>query len=184
MTNRVAYRYALAILGEAEEKKMTARVASDMHIIEESLVENTLLRAVIATPVIRPQVLLNALNEIYGKHLSKEVMDLISLLVHKGRGDLLGSVAENFLLILDEKQNIATAHITSARELDNDSKEQILSKLKKVVKMDIRPFYKVDPSLRGGFIAKVGDTLIDASLRNQLELLRERLKHQGMANVN
>ena len=100
----------------------------------------------------------------------------MSLLIHKGRGNLLDMVAENYLLILDERNNVMNAHITSAQELDEKAKADISAKLGSIMKTTIRPSYKINPSLRGGFVAKVGDTLIDASIQNQLELLRARLK--------
>jgi F-type H+-transporting ATPase subunit delta len=103
-------------------------------------------------------------------------MNLIKLLIHKGRGALLEKVAENYLLILDERMNVMNASITSAKELDEKAKADITTKLAGIMNTKIRPTYKVDPSLRGGFVAKVGDTLIDASIQNQLELLRSKLK--------
>jgi F-type H+-transporting ATPase subunit delta len=176
MTHRVAYRYALALIAVADERKLTDRIGQDMTLITETLVENSLLRAVLATPVIRPHLLENVFNSIFEKHLTKEVMNLIKLLIHKGRGALLEKVAENYLLILDERMNVMNASITSAKELDEKAKADITTKLAGIMNTKIRPTYKVDPSLRGGFVAKVGDTLIDASIQNQLELLRSKLK--------
>ncbi len=176
MTHRVAYRYALALIAEADEKKITERVGQDMELIQTTLRENSLLRAVISTPVIRPHLLATAFNEIFKTHLTKDVMNLLNLLIHKGRGALLDKVAENYLLILDQRMNVMNATITSAEELDEKAKSDISTKLGSIMKTTVRPSYKINPSLRGGFVAKVGDTLIDASIQNQLELLRARLK--------
>jgi F0F1-type ATP synthase delta subunit len=59
MTHRVAYRYALALIAVADERKLTDRIGQDMTLITETLGENSLLRAVLATPVIRPHLLEN-----------------------------------------------------------------------------------------------------------------------------
>lgn len=176
MTHRVAYRYALALIAEADQKKITERVGQDLELIQTTLRENSLLRAVIATPVIRPHLLANVFGQIFKDHVTKEVMDLLNLLIHKGRGALLDKVAENYLLILDERMNVMNATITSAKELDDQAKSELTAKLGTIMKTKIRPSYKLNPSLLGGFVAKVGDTLIDASIHNQLELLRARLK--------
>jgi F-type H+-transporting ATPase subunit delta len=166
----------LALIGLADERNLTERIGQDMALIQETLNENSLLRAVLSTPIIRPGLLENAIKSIFEKHLTLEVMNLMKLLIHKGRGALLDKVAENYLLILDERMNVMNAHITSAQELDEKAKADISAKLGSIMKTTVRPSYKVDPSLRGGFVAKVGDTLIDASIQNQLELLREHLK--------
>lgn len=176
MTHRVAYRYALALIGLADERKLTERIGQDMTLIQETLDENSLLRAVLSTPIIRPGLLDSVIKKIFEKHLTNEVLNLMSLLIHKGRGNLLDLVAENYLLILDERNNVMNAHITSAQELDEKAKADISAKLGSIMKTTIRPSYKINPNLRGGFVAKVGDTLIDASIQNQLELLRARLK--------
>ena len=62
MTHRVAYRYAMALIGLADERKLTERIGQDMTIIQDTLNENSLLRAVLSTPVIRPGLLDNVIK--------------------------------------------------------------------------------------------------------------------------
>lgn len=184
MTNRIAYRYARALFQSAEEKNMTERIGTDMRLIKETLDEIHVLRATIASPVIRPGVLDTILQQIFGAHVSKDVLEFIGLLVRKSRGNFLGAVATEFQALLDGKNKLVNAEIKSAVALDEDSKKKIVEKLKSFSNADIRATYKVDPSLRGGFVAKVGDTLIDASLAHQLEVLREQFKDAGMHRLN
>lgn len=174
MINRISYRYALALFGEAEDKNMHERMAADMKVVRDAVDDISLLRAVLHTPVVRHEVLFKIMQEIFGKHLSKEALNFILLLVRKGRSAELGNIAKDYLSLLDDKQNVTTAHITSARELDDDAKKQIANKLALYSGKKIRPEFTVDPLLKGGFVAKVGDTLIDASLKHQLEVLREQ----------
>ncbi|MDP4237445.1 MAG: F0F1 ATP synthase subunit delta, partial [Bacteroidota bacterium] len=72
----------------------------------------------------------------------------------------------------------------SARTLEEGAKPEIVQKLEKLSSKSVRASYEVDPTLRGGFVAKVGDTLIDASLQHQLENLREEFKRGMIARVN
>jgi F-type H+-transporting ATPase subunit delta len=174
MVNRISHRYALALFGEAEDKKMHDRVSEDMRIVRDALDEISLLRAVLHTPVVRHEVLNRIMTEIFGKHISKASMNFILMLVNKGRGAELGNTAKDYLDLLDQKQNVMTAKISSARELDAEAKKQIVDKLATYSGKQIRPEFTIDPTLRGGFIAKVGDTLIDASLQHQLEVLRQQ----------
>ena len=174
MVNRISHRYALALFGEAEERNMHERIAADMKIVRDALDEISLLRAVLHTPVVRHEVLNNIMRDIFGKHLSPLAMNFIIMLVDKGRGAELGNTAKDYLMLLDDKQNTTTAKITSARALDDEAKKLIIEKLAKYSGKKIRPEYTIDPTLKGGFVAKVGDTLIDASLQHQLEVLRKQ----------
>ena len=184
MTNRIAYRYAHALLQSAEQPNTLERIGADMRLIKETLDEIPKLRATLASPVIRPHVLDTILQQIFGAHISKESLNFIALLIRKKRGNLLGVIAAEFQALLDSKNNLVNAEIKSATALDEDSRKKIVAKLKTFANADIRATYKVDPALRGGFVAKVGDTLIDASLAHQLEILREQFKDSGMHRLN
>src|SRR5204863_115936 len=120
----------------------------------------------------------------FDKHVSKDVMLFMDLLLKKGRGDVLDMVTSEFLRLLDVDTNTVAALVTSARALDDNAKKQIVAKLEKLSTKTVRASYAVDPALRGGFVAKVGDTLIDASLQHQLENLREEFKSAVIARVN
>ncbi len=184
MTNRIAYRYALALLQDAEQKNMVERIAADMRLIKETLDETSLLRATLASPVIRPHVFSEILKQIFGAHVSQDVLRFIDLLIHKNRGGFLGAITVEFQGLFDKKNNLVSAEIKSATPLDTDSQQKIIEKLKKFTNADIRPSFKIDPALKGGFVAKVGDTLIDASLAHQLEVLRDQFKDSGMHRLN
>lgn len=175
MINRLSHRYAMALFGEAEERKAHERIASDMRIVRDAWDEISMLRAVLQTPVMRLEALNKIMREIFGKHVATVSMNFIIMLVDKGRGAELGNVAKDYLLLLDDKENVTSATIVSARELDDQAKKQIVDKLAVYSGKKIRPEFTIDPSIKGGFVAKVGDTLIDASLTHQLEVLRQQL---------
>ena len=166
------------------QKNSVAEIARDMKTIDEALRDVHELKALLHTPVIRPDIKRKVLHSVFAPHVSKDVMLFIDLLVKKGRSDVIDLSTQEFLRLLDESTNTVPALITSARTLDENARAQILSKLEKISTKKIRAAYALDPKLRGGFIAKVGDTLIDASLQHQLENLREELKASVMTRSN
>jgi F-type H+-transporting ATPase subunit delta len=184
MDQRIALRYAQALMDVGKEKNSVAEIALDMKTIDDALHEVHELKALLHTPVIRPDVKRKVLHSVFGPHVSKDVMFFIDLLVKKGRGDLLDFSTREFLRLLDEETGTVQALITSARPLDENAKQQIVSKLEKISTKKVRASYATDPSLRGGFVAKVGDTLIDASLQHQLENLREEFKAGVLVRLN
>lgn len=184
MDQRIALRYAQALMDVGKEKKSVAEIAGDMKVVHDALAEVHELKAMLHSPVIRPDVKRKVVHEVFGKHVSKDVMLFMDLLLKKGRGDVLDMTTVEFLRLLDIDTNTVSAIITSARTLDESAKQQIVTKLEKLSAKKVRAAYAVDASLRGGFIAKVGDTLIDASLQHQLENLREDFKQGMIARVN
>jgi len=184
MDQRIALRYAQALMDIGNEKNSVAEIARDMHTVDAALQDVHELKAMLHSPVIRPDIKRKVLHSVFGTHVSKDTMIFIDLLVRKGRADVLDMTTQEFLRLLDESTNTVPALITSARTLDENDRQQIVAKLEKISKKKVRASYAVDGALRGGFVAKVGDTLIDASLQHQLENLREDFKAAVIARVN
>jgi F-type H+-transporting ATPase subunit delta len=184
MDQRIALRYAQALMDIGKEKNSVDELARDMKTIDEALHDVHELKALLHTPVIRPDIKRKVLHSVFAPHISKDAMLFIDLLVKKGRADVLDLTTQEFLRLLDEATNTVPALITSARTLDENARKQIVAKLETISKKKVRASYTTDPLLRGGFVAKVGDTLIDASLQHQLENLREEFKAAAIARVN
>jgi F-type H+-transporting ATPase subunit delta len=184
MDLRAAHRYAQALMDLAEETKSLDRLAVDMASIEETIHSSKPLRAMLASPIVRGEQQIAVLNEIFGKQVGAELMSFMRLLVKKGRAGLLLGTAEEFRKMLDVRRNITSATITSATPLSEDQSMIIQAKLENMTGKRIRAMFTTDPALRGGFIARIGDTLIDASLKHQLELLHEQFKTGGAPILN
>jgi F-type H+-transporting ATPase subunit delta len=136
------------------------------------------------SPVIKPEQQMKILTELFAKQVGAELMSFMTLLVGKGRGALLYATTQEFRKMLDAKRNIRTATITSAKPLSEDQSMIIQAKLENMTGKRIRATFNTDPALKGGFVARIGDTLIDASLRHQLEVLHEQFKTGGSAILN
>jgi F-type H+-transporting ATPase subunit delta len=184
MDSRISQRYAIALMDIGTQKKIVDTLAKDMSMILDTLHGSSELRSMLSSPVIRPDIKRKVLGELFGSRVSNDVLVFVDLLIRKGRASLLAGVAEEFQKLLDTDNGTVNADITSASELDDTEKNAIVTKLHTMVKLTVRPRFHVDPSIRGGFVAKVGDTLIDASLQHQLENLREEWKQASLTHVN
>ncbi|MEI8133900.1 MAG: ATP synthase F1 subunit delta [bacterium] len=184
MDERIALRYAQALMDIANEKNSVDEISRDMKVIADAIHAVHELRSLLHTPVIHPEVKRKVLHGVFEPHVSKDVMIFTDLLVKKGRANVLEATTVEFLKLLDIKTGTVPALITSAHTLDEKAKNEIVARLVKISSMKVRASFAVDPKLRGGFVAKVGDTLIDASLEHQLENLREELKQSAKARVN
>src|SRR4051812_23787878 len=124
MDQRVALRYAQALMDLGEERKTLEQIAEDMGMIEETIDGSPELKRFLESPVIRPEQRLNVLRELFSKRLHPEAMLFVELIVKKDRSALLGMTAREFRKLLDKKHNVVHAQVRSAIALDK-SEEQV-----------------------------------------------------------
>ena len=184
MNRRVAARYARALMDLGEERNVLDKLAEDLRDIVQTVQSSRELRIFLLSPVATPDQKLRVLSEIFGKRSSDITRKFVTLLVRKGRSEYLYATAEEFLRMLDAKRNILPARIESATKLTEAEQMQLLAKLERITGKRIRADFLLDPSLRGGFIARMGDEMVDASLKHQLELLREQFSRGGSPILN
>ena len=171
---RILHRYATSLIETALEKNNLEAVYSDIKLLVDTLDQNRKLQLMLESPVIRPETKFSILKEIFGNKVSKESMDFIKFIVSKNRENLLGSIGNRFLELRDEHLGIANVIVTAATEFSDDQKNVLKVKLEKILEKKVRLNFKTDIKLVGGFVAKVDDTLYDASIKHQLELLKKQ----------
>lgn len=131
-----------------------------------------------ATPVEERDTLLDAILQGLGDagaSTARPVANLASLLLRRGRIDLLPNVASEFRRLDDARQGIVAASATSASALGPDEVRALTARLEQLTGGRVALDLQVDPSIIGGLIVRVGDRLIDGSVRGRLERLRSRL---------
>ena len=99
------------------------------------------------------------------------------LVTNNGREALLPEIAESFDTQLKEQRGIVSVELVSAVKLDEETKKTILAKLDTLKKGTFEISETIDADLIGGFIVKMGDKQIDASVASQLNKLKQRLTH-------
>jgi F-type H+-transporting ATPase subunit delta len=106
-------------------------------------------------------------------------LNLVSLLIARGRLNMIGEIANEYRRLLDSYRGIEPAEVTTAIPLDDEAKERLAEKLGAMVgkKVVLKP--EVDPGVIGGIIARIGGKLLDGSTRTRLEALRRELAGAG-----
>lgn len=168
-----AKRYAEAVFDIAKSRDSFDRWERDLTAIAKAQLDPELSRVVASPAVeltIKEEVLAKALPE-----LSPEAANLVKLLVRKGRFSLASQVVAYYRRMLNDYRGIAAAQVTSAVSLSGSELEAIASKLSSMTGKKVIAESVVDPSIIGGIVARIGDQLIDASVRGRLEALRKRL---------
>lgn len=172
--HRVAYRYALALLGVAEEAKALDQVSQDLASLELLLKESRDFDVFLKSPVVSREKKLRVLKELFDGKLGTTVTNFLQTITTKGREGILPEIVAQFHRLRDERMGILNVTARTVVPFKPEQERLLVSQLEVATKKKIRISYVIDPSLRGGFTVQHEDTVWDASVQRQLDRLRER----------
>jgi F-type H+-transporting ATPase subunit delta len=172
--HKVSVRYASSLLDSAIEKKNLDSVAVDMELVYNTLEGNKELNLMLRSPVVKSQIKSSIIKEIFSNKINSDSLAFLLFVIDKKREDLLENIAKKFLALKDDYFGILNVEIITAYDFTSDQKEKIQHQFEANLKKTIRLKFVTDQSLIGGFVANVADTLYDASIKHQLELLRKQ----------
>jgi F-type H+-transporting ATPase subunit delta len=109
-------------------------------------------------------------------NLSKVMSSFLLLVFEKGRVGFIGSINEFYQKLADELKGVARASLVSATELSSEAVDKIRASLSKRTGKDITLEIEQDPTLIGGIVTRIGDLVLDGSIKTQLLNMRESLK--------
>jgi F-type H+-transporting ATPase subunit delta len=173
----VAGTYARAFADVVLDSHLDAdRSIAELRMIASLLAESSELRRVWenpAIPVEQKQQVLDVIAKRDG--ISKQVRNLVAVLIDHRRTHFLEPIIEQLGKELDARLGFAEAEITSARALGDAEKREFESQVAKLTGKKVRAQYGEDASLLGGAVVRVGSTIYDGSVKGQLERLREAI---------
>jgi F-type H+-transporting ATPase subunit delta len=173
-TYRVARRYAEAALELAEEQKKGERIAGDLELVAKAIRESREFLALLKSPVLTKEKKRTVISAVFKSRLSSFSLGFLNLVLDKGREDLLGDIIQEFFRLRDERLGIAVLEVRAATELTKTQQQAIVKRFEEITRKKVRASFSIDKDLKGGFVARVGDTVYDGSVQRQLQLLRER----------
>lgn len=169
---RVGYRYAKAVFDLAIQNGSTSAANLDIQLIAETCAGSDDLMAFLKNPVIPNTQKHIGLTQIFSDKLqSVEVKGLIDLVVDHNREGYLPNIASSFTKLYDEFTNVERAVLTSADTLSPEIVNAIKTTVEQKLGKTLIITEKIDTSLIGGFIIKVGDMLFDGSVEANLRKL-------------
>jgi F-type H+-transporting ATPase subunit delta len=173
-SSKASIRYAQALLDLAVENNNLDAVTRDMAYLKTVNDENRDFQVFLGSPVIKSDKKVAVLNEIFGD-FDKISQSFITLIAKNGREAILPAIAESFKELLNDRNGIVPVTLTSAAKLDETVKKQIIDKLQASIKGTLEITEVINPSLIGGFVVRMGDIQIDASVASKLAQLKQRL---------
>jgi F-type H+-transporting ATPase subunit delta len=174
----IARRYARAVFGLGEgNPERTGRLLEEFDRLVEQIVASPDLRRCLLTPLFPRAERRGVVDELCEQlDLSLEIRATAAILVKENRMQLLPTIRDELRSLVDQMAGRLEAQVVSARPLDDAQQESLRRALARRVDADVSLRLEVDPDLIGGVIARIGDLLLDGSVRTQLENLGARLR--------
>lgn len=173
-STKSAIRYAKAILELSSETNAVDQVAADMERIVEAGNDTGDFQVFLNSPVIKTDKKISILKVLFSE-FTELTMSFIELITKNKREYLLTEIASAFVNLLKKQNGIVPISVTSAVKLEKQTLNQILEKLKSHVDGEFEVTEEVDPALIGGFVVRIEDKQIDASIASQLNRMKIEL---------
>lgn len=176
MAKLVGKTYGDALFDLAVSEGRTDELLAEVRGVSQILKENDDLSRLMEHPKIVKEEKLSILDQIFKGRVSDELLGLMRMLLLKDHYREMDAVFAYFIDQVKEYKNIGTAYVTSALPLSEEQKSQVLEKLLSTTKyVSFEMHYTVDAGLIGGMVIRIGDRVVDNSIRTRLTSLSREL---------
>ncbi|MCI0707777.1 MAG: F0F1 ATP synthase subunit delta [Ignavibacteriae bacterium] len=182
VSTRLTRRYAQALMETAEEQKQLDRVVQDLEMLQRTAKESKDFVIFLKSPVIKKERKKEIFAELLKGKVGSLTLEFLTLLCEKGREDIFPQLITQFFLLRDERLGIVHVEVKAATELSKEQFDNIQKRFENMTKKKVRISFNVDKYVKGGFVARVGDTVYDGSVQHQLELMRARFAEGAIHN--
>lgn len=169
----ISSRYARSLFDLAIEIDLLEKVNNDMSLVQKVCKENMLLDAIMSNPNVNIGKKKSIIKDIFASNIEKISLDFITLLVQKRRVVFLKEIAGEFHNIYNRHNGIKVATLIVAQNVEQEMKDRIIDIFEREFTCKIELVEKIDSSIIGGFKIMIEDKIYDASISNQLSLLKK-----------
>ena len=180
MAKLVSKTYGDALFAVALEENRMDEFFEAVKVVADILRTNEEFSKLMNHPKIIKEEKVKIVEEAFSNGIPKEIVGIMTLLITKGRADEMLSVFDYFIELVKEEKKIGRADVVTATELSEEQKAKVEKKLLDTTKYETFEMnYSVDASLIGGMVIRIGDRVVDSSIKTKLfELTRELRKVQ------
>lgn len=178
MAKLVSKTYGEALFDLALEDGTLTTIIEEVNIVKEAIAENPDLLKLLSHPKINKEEKISVIENIFKGRVSDSLVGFLVIIVQKDRYDDLDGIFEYFIAKVREYKNIGVASVTSAVELTEEQKKQVEQKLLQTTKYSqFELSFYVDKNLIGGLVIRIGDRVVDSSIRTKLQMLAKDLRN-------
>ena len=182
MAKIISKAYGEALFELALERNELDSMAEQVNVLANAFAENPELVKLISHPKISKEEKINVIETIFKGRMSDDIVGFLVIIVEKDRGSEIEDILKLFQAKVREYKKIGVALVTSAIELSTEQKQKVEQKLlQQTAYESFEVEYKVDASLIGGMIIRIGDRVVDSSIRSKLDNLTKELRKVSLA---
>jgi len=171
----VARRYARALFDTANRAGSVEQVEEDLKGVYDVMQAAPRLERVLRAPTISSQRKRELLTQTFQSRVSPLTLRFLILLVDRRREDILKDVYGEYRRLADAYRNMLPVEVTAAVPLTDEERDTLVSGLSRRTGKRVTVRISIHPEIMGGLILRLGDTVIDGSVRTRLSQLREQL---------
>lgn len=178
MAKLVSKTYGEALFDLALEDGTLTTIIQEVNVVKEAMDKNPDLLKLLSHPKIKKEEKISVIENIFKGRVSDSLVGFLVIVVQKDRYDDLDGIFEYFVAKVREYKNIGVASITSAVELAEEQKKQVEQRLLQTTKYSqFELTFHVDKSLIGGLVIRIGDRVVDSSIKMKLQMLAKDLRN-------
>lgn len=171
----IARNYAEAFLALAKKAKDPAGWGKMLGDVANAVRDDVTLVRFLESPKVSSEQKQEILGRALQDRAPRLLVKFLQTLVRNRRQMLIPAISTEYWALLDETEGRVHAEVTVAKAADDAETRAIAAALRKAVGKDVVPHVRVDPAILGGIVVKIGDTVMDGSIRRRLSTLRRRL---------
>jgi F-type H+-transporting ATPase subunit delta len=172
----VAKRYARALYEVASEQQAIDAIENELIEISNIIQNSQDLKMLLTHPKVTAEEKQNLVGELFNGKVSETTMNFINLLLERGREENLNEIVKHFTELSNEVRGFADATVTTAKALTEEEVQKIAEQFGQKVNKKLRVTTKVDPSIIGGIIVRIGDRQYDGSIKGKLARFTQQIK--------
>ena len=165
--------YAKALLGAADSNKVDSMVEQFQSLIVDVLDKQPVFESALINPKVLFEDKIRMLDKVFGNKMDGTLLTFLKVLATRRRFGTIRSIYQSVVRLRDEAVGRLRIVVTTAQALDKDAVESMKKKLQDIFKTEVVVTAKVDTSVLGGVLIRVGDVVFDGSVDGQLKQLRK-----------
>ena len=175
MMNIVANRYAEALFQIGEEENLTDMMYKELSDVVNLIKVNQDFFSVLKSPVISKKEKISLIDNIYENKININIKNFLKILIEQDRISFILDISDSYKELLNEKNNILEGFVISAIPMKKEEIKELEEKLSKKYNKNVTLENKVDKSILGGVLVRLGNEEIDGTVKTRLDKMKEQL---------
>ena len=175
MMNVIANRYAEALFQIGEEEELTDMLYQELSEIVNLIKVNQDLFSILKSPVISKKEKISIVDNIFEDKININIKNFLKILIEQDRISFISDISDSYKVLLNEKNNILEGFVISAILMKKEEIKELEEKLSEKYNKNVTLENRVDKSILGGVLVRLGNEEIDGTVKTRLDKMKEQL---------